>query len=99
MRARPLALALSCCALAAGCSGQSVERPATTAVVPAAAASTAVAAPPAVAKTAKRVATSEASFSLDLSAPTDGPPDVNSLNPVKMGTTTTTGGKFNPFAK
>jgi hypothetical protein len=99
MRARPLALALSCCALAAGCSGQSVERPATTAVVPAAAASTAVAAPPAVAKTPKRVATSEATFSLDLSAPTAGPPDVSSLNPVKMGTTTTTGGKFNPFAK
>lgn len=99
MRVRPLALALSCCALAAGCCGQSVERPASMTVVPAAAASPAVAAPPAVAKTAKRVATSEASFSLDLSAPTDGPPDVNSLNPVKMGTTTTTGGNFNPFAK
>lgn len=94
MRARPLALALSCCALAAGCSGQSVERPASTAVAP-----TAVASPPAVAKTPKRGATSETSFSLDLAAPTEGPPDVNSLNPVKMGTTTTTGGGFNPFAK
>lgn len=98
MRARRLAVALSCCALAAGCGGQSIECPASTAVVPAAVAPTAVAAPSAVAKTPQRVATSEATFSQDLSAPTDGPPDVNSLNPVKMGTTTT-GGNFNPFAK
>lgn len=99
MRARPFALAVLCCALAAGCSGQSVERPASTAIVPAAAASPAEAAPPAVTKTPRRVAASEATFSLDLEAPIDGPPDVNSLNPVKMGKTTTTGGNFNPFAK
>lgn len=94
MRTRRLALALSCCALAAGCSDQSVERPASAAVAPKKTDSS-----PVVAKTPKRVATSETSSGLDLGAPTEGTLDVNSLNPVKMGPTTTTGSRFNPFAK
>ncbi|MBA4107600.1 MAG: hypothetical protein C0485_17830 [Pirellula sp.] len=94
MRARRLAIAVSCCALTCGCSDQSVERPASAAAV-----QKKIVASPVVVKTPKRAATSEVATGLDFSATADGPLDVNSLNPVKMSTNTTTGSRFNPFAK
>ena len=93
MRIPRLALAVSCCALTVGCSGQSVERPAAAAVASPAAV------PTPAAKPVKRVATSETPSNLDFTAPAEGPLDVNSLNPVKMNTDAASGSRFNPFAK
>ena len=87
-----------CCAFAVGCGGSSVERPA--AERPA----TASIAPPAAApatdtlKSPKRVVASAIATSMEIGS-TDGAFDVESLNPVKMDRSATTGGKFNPFAK
>ena len=94
MRTTRLALTVTCCALTVGCSGQTVERPASASVAP----PTAVPSPAAV-RTPKRVATSETSSRLDFTAPVEGPLDVNSLNPVKMNTEATSGSGFNPFAR
>ncbi len=91
MRTRRVVLAVSCCVLTAGCSGQSVERPASKAVAPPAA----VTSP--AAKPVKKVATSERSSGLDFTTPTEGPLDVNSINPVKMRTGSMSG--FNPYSR
>ena len=82
-----------CCAFAIGCGGSSVERPATASIAPPAAA-------PATdtLKSPKRVVASAIATSMEIGS-TDGAFDVESLNPVKMDRSATTGGKFNPFAK
>lgn len=92
MRIPRLVLAVTCCAFTVGCSGQSAERPAAASVAPPAAV------PSPATKPVKRVATSETSSSLDFTA-TEGPLDVNSINPVKMDRNAASGSGFNPFAK
>ena len=47
----------------------------------------------------RHVARSARSSNLDFTAPAGEPLDVNSINPVKMGRSATSGSGFNPFAK
>jgi hypothetical protein len=93
MRVHRFVIVVICCALAIGCGGSSVERPATASVAP-----PVVAPSRAAAKPPKRVATSAISASVEIGS-TDGSFDVDSLNPVKMDRNAASGSGFNPFAK
>jgi hypothetical protein len=93
MRIHRFAVVVICCALASGCGGSAVERPATASLAP-----PAVEPSRDVVKTTKRVATSTLSTSAEVGS-TAGAFDVESLNPVKMDPNAASGGKFNPFAK
>ena len=96
MRIHRFAVVVICCALASGCGGSAVERPATASLAP-----PAVEPSRDVVKTTKRVATSTLSTSAEVGY-TCTPIvafDVESLNPVKMDPNAASGGKFNPFAK